>query len=173
MEPGVGERLAQLRVAYKAGRVDRVDLCLRLRHGCARFEAPDVHPVVRVKLGAVSGGERQRQPELGVRIDERERLRHDADDRMRFAVDPNVASGGAASPEELLRESGAEDGHTVAARRLFLVGDRTTLGGRRADQAEEGRGHVHRMDALGHAVDVDARIAHIEQSLFFEHGGTT
>ena len=66
------------------------------------------------------GRERERQPQLDLGIDEEEVGRQDADDRVRLAVDAQVAADGVVSPAvELLPEPVGQDDLAICAELAF------------------------------------------------------
>src|SRR5204862_2306347 len=94
VETGIGEDWLEHRKSFKVGRVERIDLSLHVRKGCASPESTDKFPVVRVTLTQLLllVGEGSRNPQHDTRIDKDELGRHDAHHRIELAVESNVTS---------------------------------------------------------------------------------
>src|SRR5262249_14773331 len=146
------EHLAQLGCTGQISGVDGIDLRLRLRNGCARLESTEVPPVVRVTLGSVLSGQRQRLPHLHVRIDKRELRWHHADDGVALSVDAHLAADRIGVAEEPVLKSGAQYHDAVSAGDLLIVRERAAVAGTYPDEPEERRRRLHRVHTLRYAV---------------------
>ena len=100
-------------------RVQGVDACLGLRQRYARGEPRDLLVVLAVRRSsaALLVGERERDPEPHVRVEEGERLGQHADDRVELVVQPQLASDDAVDAAGLtLGERVAQNRDAVRAR---------------------------------------------------------
>lgn len=97
---------------------DGGELEVRLLRGCVRCEAR--HPVEPARGAALLGGvEGQRRPEAGavvLRVGEAEALRHDANHRVRPAVELDLRAHQWAAAVKALPQPVAHDRHGVVAR---------------------------------------------------------
>ena len=131
--------------------VQRVDACLSLGQRCARGQPCNLLVVLAVPplLGPLLVGERQRDPNLHVRVEEGERRGQHADHPVERVVQPQV------TPDHPLDAAGltlgkrvAENGNAVVSGDAILLPEQPAACCAGAQHAEEGGRHVHRRDAF-------------------------
>ena len=131
----------------------------------------DVRPVVAVPLivGLLFGGEGDRQPHLDVGIEEPEVLREHADDRIRLAVDADVAADRAVlAAEPLLPRCVGEDRLLGLADFAVLFGKDPPAQRLRLQQPEQRRRRHHRADALRFPLAAERHAARVIERLLLE-----
>ena len=170
-EPRVEQDLLVLREALKIGRVQGVDLGLRLLESCAWLEPTDVPVVVAVALGVgfLLGRERKRSPERDVGCHGLEGPGHHADDPVGLAVEAQVLAHRSGIAAELAVPEGiAQHDLLLVPDLAFLLGERPSERRGDPEQGEERRRDVHDPDAGGHAVLAEAHAAVVEHGLVLE-----
>ena len=123
---GAGNRLQLRRHALQVRRVQRFELIPHLLDRRPRLQSSDAEPAIPMTgfVGALPGGQGERNPEAGVGIAEREPTRENPDDReFTSAHAKGAADDRRIGAKELAPEPVGEDDAGVVARLALIVGE--------------------------------------------------
>ena len=160
---------AELRKPREHARVQRIDLRAHLFNRGPRPEPSDVKEAIPGAgvVGSLRGGEREGQPELDLvavcarvavvaHLEERETLRHDADDRVRLARPAEshvLADSGRIAAVEPLPQPVTQNDFSLRAELALGVGERSPQRRLHLQHAKERRGRAHPAKLLREPVD--------------------
>src|SRR5207247_11177446 len=166
VKTGIRDHPFELRKAIQVRAADRVDLgsCLFDRRTC--LQPCDVPPDIIVMSGPVLRCQRQRCPQRDVRRDQSKRLRHDADDGVGLAIDPEVATDGAWISAELsLPECETEERLCLTARLGVAIGEHPADAWRPVGETEKRWRDAHRRHTGGPTVLIHTGVWTLEEAL--------
>ncbi len=171
---GVLEQVTELGKLFVVPLVERVDPLLREAAVDAVAQAAYHRREVTVArlIGALLGGERERDDDAHLAREQLEAFRHDGDDLARGAVDPDLLPDDAwGAGEHLLPDVVAENDYLVVADLAFGLGERAAELGHGPENREERRRRVEPGDAQRRSLAPECVVAEGEQGQRLEDLG--